>query len=107
VDFAQSKKGGEKIEKYASRFFRRVEGLQQEYVTQQALPLELDEGEALELRVFLDQGSIEVFANNRQVLVQNVYPEEKNSTHVSLFSEGGEAEFSCIEAWDMHQVNAF
>lgn len=107
VDFAQSKKGGEKIEKYASRFFWRVEGLQQEYVTQQALPLELDEGEALELRVFLDQGSIEVFANNRQVLVQNVYPEGKNSTHVSLFSEGGEAEFSRIEAWDMHQVNAF
>jgi beta-fructofuranosidase len=107
VDFTKSKKGGANVAKYAKRFFGRVKGLKQEYVTQQTLPLELDDGEPLELQIFLDQGSIEVFANKRQVLVQNVYPEGKASTHVSLFSEGGDAEFSTIEAWDMHQVNAF
>jgi hypothetical protein len=48
-----------------------------------------------------------VFANERQVLVQNVYPLETTSTGVSLFSKGGDAKFSRIEAWDMHWSNAF
>jgi len=31
----------------------------------------------------------------------------RTSTGVSLFSKGGDAKFSRIEAWDMHWSNAF
>jgi sucrose-6-phosphate hydrolase SacC (GH32 family) len=76
-------------------------------VTRQNLPFELADGEELDLRIFIDQCIIEVFANDRQVLVHNVYPTLRTSTGVSLFSKGGDAKFSRIEAWDMHWSNAF
>ena len=48
--------------------------------TVQAAPFRLAEGEALELRVFIDRSVIEVFANRRQCLTQRVYPTRADST---------------------------
>ena len=85
----------------------RDHDVKQEQLTRQNLPFELADGEELDLRIFIDQCIVEVFANNRQVLVQNVYPTLRTSTGVSLFSKGGSAEVTRIEAWDMHWSNAF
>ena len=72
--------------------------------TVQAAPFRLAEGEALELRVFIDRSVIEVFANGRQCLTQRVYPIRADSTEVRLFAVGGEARASVVEAWDMEPV---
>ena len=69
------------------------------------MPLRLaEEGEALELRVFIDRSVIEVFANRRQCLTQRVYPTRADSTAVRLFAVGGAARASVVEAWDMEPV---
>ena len=72
--------------------------------TVQAAPFHLAEGEALELRVFIDRSVIEVFANRRQCLTQRVYPTRADSTAVRLFAVGGAARASVVEAWDMEPV---
>ena len=72
--------------------------------TVQAAPFRLAEGEALELRVFIDRSVIEVFANGRQCLTQRVYPTRADSTAIRLFAVGGAARASVVEAWDMEPV---
>ena len=42
-------------------------------------PLELEDGEPLKLRMFIDKSVVEVFANGRQCVALRVYPERKDS----------------------------
>ena len=108
VDFGKSTKGVSNKHKRFERWsLEKHKELKQEYVTRQELPFELGDGEDLNLQIFIDQAVIEVFANNRQVLVQNVFPSDRKSNEVSVFTEGGDADISRIEAWDMHWANAF
>ena len=72
--------------------------------TVQAAPFRLADGEALELRVFIDRPVIEVFANRRQTLTQRVYPTRADSTAVRLFATGGGAHASVVEIWEMEPV---
>ena len=72
--------------------------------TVQAAPFRLADGEALELRVFIDRSVIEVFANGRQSLTQRVYPTRADSTAVRLYAAGGTARASIVQAWDMEPV---
>jgi beta-fructofuranosidase len=67
-------------------------------------PLDVGEGEPVDLRIFVDRSIVEVFANERQVLTLRVYPDREDSTGVSLFARGGMAKFSGIEAWRMESV---
>jgi sucrose-6-phosphate hydrolase SacC (GH32 family) len=64
-------------------------------------PLELAPGEPLRLRIFLDGPMLEVFANDRQCLTQQVFPESKEALGVSLSAKGGTASASAIRAWEM------
>jgi beta-fructofuranosidase len=67
-------------------------------------PLTLEGDEALELRVFIDRSIVEVFANGRQCLCVRVYPTQDNSSGISVFSKGGEAELLGFDIWQMHSV---
>ena len=67
-------------------------------------PLELADGEPLELRIFLDRSIVEVFANNRQCLTCRVYPNGENSNGVSLFAQGGDARLESLDAWQMRSI---
>jgi beta-fructofuranosidase len=70
-------------------------------------PFEVPVGELLELRVFVDQSVIEVFANDRQAITRRVYPTRPDSDGVVLFAEGGEARFSTVRAYEMMPANPF
>lgn len=63
--------------------------------------LALDAGEALELRIFLDQSVIEVFSNHGVVLSSRVYPAQPDACTVGLFCEGGAAELLSLQAWQL------
>ena len=66
-------------------------------------PFELQEGEDLTLRIFIDKNLIEVFANDRQAAVGwHVYDSE--DLHVSLFSKGGELKVKSVRAWKMKSI---
>ena len=63
-------------------------------------PLELNDGEEIQLRIFIDRSVIEVFANDKQAVVwQHVY--EAGDIGVCLFSEGEAMEVSEVKSWQM------
>ncbi|MFO0890348.1 MAG: GH32 C-terminal domain-containing protein [Isosphaeraceae bacterium] len=64
-------------------------------------PFSLRPGEPLRLRVFLDGPMLEVFANDRQCITQQVFPSRKDSVQVRLLARGGSATLSSLQAWDM------
>jgi len=66
-------------------------------------PFELQEGEDLTLRIFIDKNMIEVFANDRQAaLAWHDY--DADDIHVSLFSKGGDLQVKSVSAWQMKSI---
>ncbi len=68
-------------------------------------PFELNDGELLTLRIFIDKSIVEVFANDRQAVMRRIYPSRKDSVDVKLFSRGGTSKAILVEAWDMMPSN--
>jgi len=62
-------------------------------------PFELGDGEALVLRVFVDGGIVEVYANDRQALGRRFYPAPGGTT-VKLFARGGDVNVESAKAWE-------
>tara|TARA_B100002019_G_scaffold286258_1_gene296462 strand:+ start:4221 stop:5714 length:1494 start_codon:yes stop_codon:yes gene_type:complete len=66
-------------------------------------PFELQEGEDLTLRIFIDKNLIEVFANDRQAAVGWHHYDPKD-LHISLFTKGGDMKVKSISAWKMKSI---
>ena len=66
-------------------------------------PFELQEGEDLTLRIFIDKNMIEVFANDRQAAV-GWHDYKPKDLHVSLFSKGGDLKVKNVSAWQMTSI---
>ena len=73
----------------------------------EAGPFELNFGEPLKLRVFVDNSVVEVFANDRQAVMRRIYPTRKDSLGVVLFSRGGPAKLSTLQAWELMPSNPY
>jgi len=67
-------------------------------------PLDLEKGEPLRLRVFIDRSIVEVFANGSQCLTIRAYPERDDSSGVSIFARGGAAKLVSFDAWQMRSI---
>lgn len=63
--------------------------------------LQLAEGEALELRVFLDRSVIEVVANRRALLSERIYPSRDDSLGLAGFAEGGAGRMDSLDVWHL------
>jgi beta-fructofuranosidase len=70
-------------------------------------PFELNKNEPLNLRVFVDNAIIEIFANDRQAICRRVYPARTDSVNVVLYSEGGTTNFADVKAWRMQPSNPY
>jgi beta-fructofuranosidase len=70
----------------------------------ESAPLELEDGEPLALRVFVDRSVVEVFANGRQCVALRVYPERADSLGVSLRAYGRDAALQSADAWRMKSI---
>lgn len=68
-------------------------------------PLELNAGETLKLRVFIDKSVIEVFANDRQAVMRRVYPTRDDALGIKLFSVDGKYTVRSLKAWNMMPSN--
>ena len=66
-------------------------------------PFELQEGEDLTLRIFIDKNLIEVFANDRQAAV-GWHDYDPEDLHVSLFSKDGDLKVKKVSAWKMKSI---
>ncbi len=67
-------------------------------------PLDLADAEPLSLRAVVDASVIEVFANGHTCLTGRVYPAGAGSVGAGLFCEGGPAEVTRLDAWDLEPV---
>ena len=66
-------------------------------------PFELEKGEDLTLRIFIDKSMIEVFANDRQAAVA-WHEYDPKDISVSLFSQGGDLKVKSITSWKMNSI---
>ncbi len=69
----------------------------------QTAPLALDHGR-LRLHILVDASSVEVFADQGEVvLTDQIFP-DANSTGASVFAEGGSATLDHLEAWHLRSI---
>lgn len=54
----------------------------------------------LELDIFMDRGSMEIFINGgKRTLTMNVYPRDSSSDGIEFFSVGGDASIRSLEMY--------
>jgi beta-fructofuranosidase len=70
-------------------------------VTRIEAPLELRPQESLQLHIFIDGPVLEVFANQRQCITLQVYPQSNQAHGIKVVSEGGEAKLLKAEIWEL------
>jgi beta-fructofuranosidase len=114
VKVCRSPKGEEETRIYYDVDGRKLKidttrsGLGDSPKTVEAAPFPLKENEPLSLRIFVDKSVVEVFVNGgRQAAMRRIYPSRKDSVGLSLFSIGGPANATTIEAWEMAPSNPF
>jgi len=66
-------------------------------------PFKLADGEDLTLRIFVDKGLVEVFANDRQAVAHG-HGKVRANPNVRLLSKGGDANVKSIKAWKMKSI---
>ena len=70
----------------------------------ESAPVSIGEEESINLRVFIDKSVLEVFVNGIQCVSVRVYPSLKDSTGVSLRSQGKDAELISLHSWQMNNI---
>lgn len=65
---------------------------------------DLAEGEPLNVRILLDKCMLEVFVNDRVVLMQMMYPTLEDSDHVSVTAVGGDADIQSAQIYPMSSI---
>ncbi|MFI8418167.1 glycoside hydrolase family 32 protein [Serratia sp. NPDC078593] len=67
-----------------------------------SIPLPI--GDSLQLRIFVDRSSLEVFVNHGEAcLTSRIYPAD-GDRRISLFAESGHASFSEITGWALNSI---
>ncbi|RCR71186.1 glycoside hydrolase family 32 protein [Larkinella punicea] len=66
----------------------------------------INEGELIDLRIFVDKSIVEVFVNGRQCVAVRMYPGRSDSQGVSIQAHGSPATLKSLEAWQMENLFA-
>lgn len=61
----------------------------------------LEGNENLELRIFIDRSTIEIFANRRSVVTTRIYPQRTDSVEMDLYSQGGTSKVISLDIWPL------
>ncbi|WP_424768414.1 glycoside hydrolase family 32 protein [Paenibacillus sp. sgz302251] len=69
-----------------------------------AAPLQPLEDGTIELRLYLDRSSVELFANDGRIAMTNRIYGDAAATGISFFSRGGEANIVTLEAWPLESI---
>jgi len=65
---------------------------------------EMKDGEALELRIFIDRSIVEVFVNNKSACLLRVYPQNSESIGFSMMSRSSAAICKKLQAYEMNSI---
>lgn len=64
----------------------------------------LEEDELLNVRILVDKCMVEVFVNDRVVLMQMMCPTLSDSDHISITAMGGDATVESAQIWQMNSI---
>ena len=64
----------------------------------------IEDGERLDLRIFVDRSVVEVFVNGKQCVAVRVYPGREDSVGVSLMAQGQDAQLISLDCWQMKNI---
>ena len=65
--------------------------------------LNLADGEALDLTIYLDNSVIEIYANDRLSMTSRIYPSREDAQGLRLIAQGGSAEVE-MSIWAMGSI---
>jgi beta-fructofuranosidase len=71
---------------------------------QVSVPLELNRTDNLELRLFIDGKTIEVYANKKVVLTEQLKPVSPDGYRIKAFAQDGRAVLQRLDAWKMGTI---
>ena len=63
-----------------------------------------NEGDLLEMRIFIDRSIVEVFVNNQSACLTRVYPSSSDSIGFSIEARGKYARCKKLQAWSMDRI---
>ena len=63
-----------------------------------------NEGDLLEMRIFIDRSIVEVFVNNQTSCLTRVYPSSSDSIGFSIEARGKDAQCKQLQAWSMDRI---
>ena len=66
--------------------------------------VDIEYGQPVELRVFLDRSVVEVFVGSRHYLAKRIYPLRPDSLGIRAFAKGGSAILRSLDLWEMKSV---
>lgn len=72
----------------------------------ESAPLVMRENELLHLRIYIDDGVVEAFANNRQAIARNIYP-RLDGRRIVLRATGSGATTARLQTWELTPSNTF
>ncbi len=78
-------------------------GFNARFAKYSAAPLQPQDGK-IRLRIFVDQSSIEVFANDGEVTLSALMLPEPDSLGIELFSENGAVQLLDLSAWELESI---
>ena len=64
----------------------------------------MEDANRLKLRIFVDNSSVEVFADGKEYLATRIYPSLAESTGVSIRAQGKDAVLKTLDAWQMRNI---
>ncbi len=71
---------------------------------QVSIPLTLNRQDKLELRIFIDGKAIEVYANRKIVLTEQLKPETAAGYRIKAFARDGQVLLESLDAWQMGSI---
>jgi beta-fructofuranosidase len=66
--------------------------------------VDLEDGETITLRIFVDRSVVEAFVNDRQCVCKRVYPERTDSREISLIAWGTDIRMLRFRAWPIESI---
>jgi len=78
-------------------------GFNARFAKYSAAPLQPQDGK-IRLRIFVDQSSIEVFANDGEVTLSALMLPEPDSLGIELFSENGAVQLLDLSSWELESI---
>jgi len=74
------------------------------HYNQISVPLELKRNDNLALRLFIDGKTVEIYANKKIVLTEQLKPASSNGYRLKLFAQDGRATVVKVDAWKMETI---